>query len=194
MANKIVICYLRANSALLEDHFLNRLAQYFAPRAEHEDTQVPPVVHVELFFPGNNQNDTGLSAGIHYGGTTFLYPKTFSRKHWVFHSIPATARQVSLAKEFCRRQQGSSFNYRGFFAPSFLNISHATRLKGLESKRMPWYCSELATYALLHAGLIDDKEAIAAKVHPNAVYNVVQHCCNTFLDTARTITAKPLQL
>lgn len=193
MSHKIIVCYLRANSAVLEDHILNRLAKYFAPRYAENDT-LDPVVHVELYFPNHN-TDNGLSAGIHYGGQMFMHPKKFSRTHWVFHSIPATAEQVKRAKQFCNLQMGSGFNYRGFFAPSMFNMSHQSRKKMLASQaRMPWYCSELVAYTLFCAGILNDKQTIEARVHPNASHHVIQTCCNTFVDCARSLKGKELQL
>lgn len=195
LMSKIVICYLRADSQLLDDHILNRLASFFAPQYAQDKAHEKPVVHVELFFPDRAHAEKGVSSGIHYGGSAFMHPKAFSRKHWVFHSINATPDQVRRAKEFCRIQQGASFNYRGFFSPAFMNIGHATRIKGLKSnKRMPWYCSELTSYALYHAGILDDAQSIAARAHPHAAYHVIQECCDTYMDTARALNNKPLQL
>ena len=193
MSNKIVVCYLRAGSAVLDDHILNRLAKYFAPRYndghDHE-----PVVHVELFFP-NAVSDGGLSAGIHYGGKVFMYPKTFSRKHWVFHSIPATPEQIKRAKEFFQSQQGASFNYRGFFCPEMCNIGHSTRLMCINGKkRSQWYCSELVSYALMHAGILQEKDVLKARKHPNASYHVIQNKCSTFVDCARVLRSQQLEL
>ena len=193
MSHKIIVCYLRAGSAVLDDHILNRLAKFFAPRYndghDHE-----PVVHVELFFP-NQMDDGGLSAGIHYGGNVFLHAKRFSRKHWVFHSIPATKDQIQKAKEFFQVQQGARFNYRGFFGPSMCNISHNTRVTSVKNrKRTQWYCSELVSYALMHAGILTPEDTMVARKHPNASYHVIQKKCNTFMDCARVLDKKDLAL
>jgi hypothetical protein len=168
------------------------MANYFAPRYESEGSE-QPVVHVELYFPDATGN-SGLSAGIHYGGTTFLHPKTFRRNNWVFHSVPATELQVRRAREFCTRQAGTSFNYLGFFGPWFVNMSHSKRLDGLDTKRMPWYCSELVAYALYHAGVLTDEATVLARVHPNAAYHAIQTSCDTFLDCARTLKGRRLEL
>lgn len=197
MTQKIIVCYLRAGSAVLDDHILNRLAKYFAPRfasdqAEHDQE---PVVHVELFFPHAHNPEGGLSAGIHYGGRAFMHPKKFSRKNWVFHSIPATNEQVARAKAFCQRQEGSPFNNRGFYLPTFLNWSHSSRLSGIHAKKkMPWYCSELVAYTLMDAGLLDKEQTLLARTHPNAAYHVIQNSCNTFVDCARVLNGRPLSL
>ena len=188
---QIIVCYLRSSSALLEDHILNRMAALLAPKTTDGRD---PVVHVELYFPDTRNRDTGLSAGIHYGGQMFMYPKTFRRADWTFHSIPATARQVCLAKSFCERQKGAGFNYSGFFLPGGCNIGHGYRVRNLSTRRMPWYCSELVAYALLHAGIIDDSDAIAARSHPQSSYDVIQSQCDTFMDSARSLQGDILQL
>ena len=191
-SQKIIVCYLRAGSELLQDHWLNRMARYFAPRYDTSDG-TEPVVHVELYFPSAH-GANGMSSGIHYGGTTFLHPKMFRRSNWVFHAIPATAEQVRAAKAFCSRQSGTPFNYRGFFLPAFLNISHTPRMNGLDTKRMPWYCSELVAYALHYAQLLDTAGTVEARAHPNAAYNVIQKHCDTYIDCARSLNGRRLEL
>ena len=188
---KIIICYLKASSAVLEDHFLNRMAAAFAPKRNKSDDAV---VHVELYFPDRHNRDTGVSAGIHYGGNMFMFPKAFSRSDWTFHSIPATDRQVGLAKQFCERQRGAGFNYAGFFLPRACNLGHSYRIRNLDTKRMPWYCSELVAYTLLHAGLIGEDAAYEARLHPHAAYNVIQQRCDTYMDSARSLKGRTLQL
>lgn len=188
---KIIVCYLRSGSDVLDDHILNRMAAWVAPAPE---AGCDPVVHVELFFPETNSELTGLSAGIHYGGQMFMHPKTFSRKDWVFHSIMATPRQVQLAKAFCERQRGANFNYLGFYSPQPCNIGHAYRLRNMDTQRMPWFCSELVAYTLLHAGLLTHTDAKAASKHPQMAYNVIQNTCNTYMDSARSLKGRILSL
>ena len=188
---KIIICYLRAGSSVLEDHILNRLAAKLAPR--YGDSR-DPVVHVEMFFPDESNPLTGLSAGICYGGQVFMHPKQFSRPNWEFHSIPVTETQLSKAKRFCDFQRGTPFNYRGFFAPSACNMRPQERVYNLHSRKMSWYCSELVSYALLSAGIMDSVDAAEASKHPNSLYYVVERECDTYIDCARNLTNKKLQL
>lgn len=189
---KIIACYLRAGSDVLEDHILNRMAAYMAPKYDG-DTQ-DPVVHVELFFPNTDDPNTGLSAGICYGGQVFMHPKRFTRTNWEFHSIPVTEEQLYKAKAFCDRQRGANFNYRGFFTPRPCGLGHNYRTARLGTHKMPWYCSELVSYALMHAGVLNGPNAYEASGHPNAAYNVIDTYCNTFIDCARNITNKRLEL
>ena len=59
---------------------------------------------------------------------------------------------------------------------------------------MPWYCSELVAYTLMHAGVLDGPNAYEASSHPNAAYNIIDTYCNTFIDCARNFTNKRLEL
>ena len=92
-------------------------------------------------------------------------------------------------------QQGSSFNYRGFFAPEFCNIRHNHRVHCIQNrKRTQWYCSELVSYALLHAGILSSEDVHLARKHPNSAFHVIQNKCNTFMDCARVVKQQDLQL
>ena len=192
MPRKIVVCYLRAGSSVLQDHILNRLAALMAPR--YADTSDSPVVHVELFFPDAKDEATGMSAGICYGGQVFMHPKRFSRANWEFHSVPVTSAQFVKARAFVETQKGGAFNSRGFFSPTMCNIGPRTRRDSIDVPRQQWYCSELAAYTLLQAGVLDHEQAHEASVHPNATHHVVDACCDTFVDSARNLISAQLTL
>ena len=194
MSRKIVVCYLRADSAVLDDHVLNRMAAFTAPRYATEDRDTHPIVHVELFFPNKTDDGNGLSAGICYGGQVFMHPKRFSRSNWEFHSIPATEVQVTRTKDFIDRQRGSGFNYRGFFTPRACGVPHSDRLHKMNTHRMNWYCSELTAYALLQGGLLSNENAYEASTHPNATYFSIENNCSTFVDCARNLKGATLSL
>ena len=192
MSRKIIVCYLRADSSVLQDHVLNRMAAYMAPKYGNSDQA--PVVHVELFFPNTGDDQNGLSAGICYGGQVFMHPKKFSRTNWEFHSIPVSDRQVYDVKSFLDRQRGASFNYRGFFAPRVCGIGHEYRVQHLATHKMQWYCSELAAYALMYGSVLESADAYEASSHPNATYHIIDERCNTFMDCARNIKDTKLSL
>lgn len=189
---KIIICYLRADSDVLEDHILNRMAANVAPTYNNDERA--PVVHVEMFFPNLRDESTGLSAGICYGGQVFMHPKKFSRPNWEFHSVPVTEAQLTKAKAFCDRQRGARFNYRGFFMPQPCGLGHSYRSQRLGTHKMPWYCSELVSYALMHAGVLNAENTYMASKHPNAAYHVIENHCDTFLDCARNIKQHKFEL
>ena len=186
---EIIVCFLRSSSHLLEDHILNRMAAYRAPGDSDE-----PMVHVELYFPDRNSSNNGLSAGIHYGGKMFLHAKTFKRSDWVFHAIPASEAQIKKAKAFCRRQIGAPFNYAGFYLPAMCNITHNYRVKNASHKRMPWYCSELVSYALLHAGIIDSTTAKISSYHPQQTYESLTGACDMYIASARNLQSTSIEL
>lgn len=192
MPRKIVVCYLRADSSVLQDHILNRLASVMAPR--YSGAIGMPVVHVELFFPDEKDETTGMSAGICYGGQVFMHPKRFSRSHWEFHSVPVTNIQFANARAFVETQRGGAFNTRGFFTPQICGVPQRTRVNSKNVARQKWYCSELAAYTLLHSGVISTADAYEASIHPNATYHVVERCCDTFVDSARNLTTAKLSL
>lgn len=187
-----MICYLRADSSVLQNHILNRMAAKVAPQFDDDDR--PPIVHVEMFFPDQHDDSVGLSAGICYGGAVFMHPKKFSRPNWEFHSISVTEEQLSRAKQFCNRQRGGRFNYRGFFLPHQCGIGYSYRSQNLMQERMSWYCSELCAYALLYANVLSAEQTLTASTHPNAAYHIIESQCDTFIDCARNIKHSRLQL
>ena len=192
MPKKIIVCYLRADSNVLEDHILNRMASRVAPKYG-DASEKAPVVHVELFFP-DKSGDSGLSAGICYGGKAFMFPKKFSRPNWEFHSVPVTNAQYEKAIQFCNRQRGAPFNYRGFYLPRACGVGQMYREQRLTTHVMPWYCSELVAYALLHADVLDRGQTWLASAHPNAAHHVIQQHCDTFIDSARNYSNTPFIL
>ena len=192
MPRKIVVCYLRADSSVLQDHILNRLAALMAPK--YPNASGAPVVHVELFFPDEMDESNGMSAGICYGGQVFMHPKRFTRSHWEFHSVPVSNAQFLTARKFVETQRGGAFNTRGFFSPQICNVSPSTRIDSEHVARQKWYCSELAAYTLRHSGVIDNADAYEASGHPNATFHVVERCCDTFVDSARNLAGTKLTL
>ena len=179
--DKIIACFLPASSSLLEKSVLNSLAARMAPA---NTTGREPMVHTELFFPQHEVGSdvSGVSCGIHYGGKVFMAPKMFSRKDWLFRSFSCTPRQRKMVQEFCQGQTGHGFNYMGYYTPC--NIASRDQKNG------PWYCSELTSAALAHAGIIDYDYAAAS--HPDALYEYVLE--NTYADCGRTIDFKNIKI
>ena len=67
-------------------------------------------------------------------------------------------------------------------------------MRNADTKRMPWYCSELVSYALHHAGLLDDTTARLAASHPTATYNTMNEHVDTYMDSARSLKGNIIQL
>lgn len=182
----VMVCFLPASSELLEKSVLNTMAAKLAPAVT--DNRTHPMVHAELFFPEYEVEDTvgGQSCGIHYGGTVFMAPKTFSRKNWLFRSISVTRQQYDKLKKFCTDQVGGGFNYLGYYAPCSLFSGTAVS----PSTPRSWYCSELTAGALQNAGVIEQDNV--SHLHPELLYQAVMDV--SYVDCGRNICTGSLHL
>lgn len=174
---KIMVCFLPANSGLLQKSWLNSAAARMAPKSDRSD----PMVHVELFFPRYEMGDTvgGDSCSIHYGGKVFVANKNFSRKEWLFRSYSCTEQQYDRAREFCNAQKGGRFNYFGYFAPCGMGSTSGSPTL----KQQSWYCSELVNSTLVYAGLTALNPD--AFTHPDILFEHVVG--ETYADCGRNI-------
>lgn len=192
MSRKVVVCFLPADSALLEDHWLNRAAAYRSPQRT-DVPGAPPMVHTELFFPNEARNTSdsivGRSLGVHYGGQVFLAPKRFSKTHWEFQSLPCTEQQYQNMLKFARQQIGGAFNYMGYYTPC--GVSQSTRALS-DHVTQNWYCSELVSHALWHGGLLQSPHVAGA--HPQTLFDEVVQNGDTFHDTARDLTKADIKI
>lgn len=186
MMPKVYVCFLRADSELLEKHILNSAAAWFAPQT-HEGH---PMVHAEVFFPFQDDRTSviGKSCGIHYGGQVFVREKRFTKKNWVFRALTCTREQYNNMFNFCKNQRGGEFNYMGYFTPC--GISMESRINSTNPQR--WYCSELSS-AILHAGeIIDCVSDNTFYAHPQLLYDKVVPI--TFADCGRNIDQAAIQI
>ena len=183
---RICVCFLPADSQLLDDHWLNRAAAARAP--ETHDSE-PPRVHAELFFPSSEDENLmqGYSCGIHYGGNVFMFPKQFSKSIWQFRSLSVPNNKYNDMLNFCRKQVGGAFNYFGYFTPC--NVSANYRKQSMQ-ERQKWYCSELVATALYHGGVLDSISDAA--LHPQALYNCIEDI--TYADCGRNLDNQILKL
>ena len=182
MAREIFVCYLPADSALLQKHWLNKIAAWWAGKPE--DGRKCPMIHCELFLPNeqqcNSANDTvrGVACGIHYGGTVFFHNKEFSRKSWCFRPLSVSESQFDNLKTWChqRAEKRDDFNKVGFFCgtPNSLNIS---------TPRQNWFCSQLVGAALRDCNIVDLQET--QMTHPESLYVALQPF--TYLATVRNV-------
>lgn len=186
MTKKVYVCFLRADSNLLEKHVLNQAASYFAPTLENEQ----PMVHSEIFFPSFDDTSSviGKSCGIHYGGQVFVSQKRFTKKNWIFRAFTCSDEQYSDMTAFCDGQRGGEFNYMGYFTPC--GPSMQARLQAEGPQR--WYCSELCS-AVLHKGkIVDALENPIMHAHPHSLYNVTLGF--TFADCGRNLNSQCLEI
>ena len=183
---RVCVCFLPADSELLDDHWLNKAAAARAPATRNNEQ---PRVHAEIFFPSDETASAmqGRSCGIHYGGTVFMYPKQFSKKIWQFRSLSVAPTQYNRMLDFCRRQVGGGFNYMGYFTPC--NVSASSRKNSLVEQQK-WFCSELVATALYHGGVLED--ITDASMHPQSLYNCIEEL--TYADCGRNLDASNIQL
>lgn len=189
---QIMVCFVRSDSTVLQESWLNTAASYFAPRAPRSGA---PYIHVEiLFVPKNNglreKTDVyGDACSIVYGGKVHLSKKRFSRKEWEFRSLECTEKQFKAMKKFCKDHVNEGFNHLGYFmywaGPFAPKPSFYTYL-GLNKR---WYCSEIVI-AILKAGSILD-EKFPHSEHPDRLYHFIKQ--HTMADCGRNMKAVRLQ-
>lgn len=174
MTHKIMLCFVRSDSDILEASWLNRAASSLATV---EDGQVP-FIHAELLFcpPGVNTGTTdsvsGLACSIVYSGTVHLESKRFSRKEWFFRSMECSKGQYDTMMNFCSERQGNGFNHMGYFmywSPIKPSPMSYTWL-GMSPR---WYCSEIVIAALKEGNIL--AEEVETSMHPHALYKLVQN-------------------
>jgi hypothetical protein len=190
MNHKIMLCFVRSDSDILEASWLNRAA---ASLASTENDEVP-FIHAELLFcpPGSNtgSNDSvsGLACSIVYSGSVHLESKRFSRKEWFFRSMECSKSQYDTMMNFCTEHRGDSFNHLGYFlawtpfAPTPLSYTYL----GMSPR---WYCSEIVIAALKEANILADE--VSSSMHPHELYKMVQG--NTMADCGRNMGSMNLR-
>ncbi len=99
--------------------------------------------------------------------------------------VPLTCEQSARLTEFCMKQDGKWFAFwrmtgqmthlmaRGPVRTYFIGKPHGP-------DRFSYYCSEMATEAIVYAGLIDPKEARPSATYPRELF--MDHSCNPFLN------------
>lgn len=189
MTHKIMLCFVRSDSDILEASWLNRAA---ASLASTEDGSAP-FIHAELLFcpPGGSSGKdsvSGLACSIVYSGNVHLETKRFSRKEWFFRSMEVSKGQYDTMMSFCKVHQGDSFNHLGYFmywSPLRPSPMFYTYL-GMTPR---WYCSEIVIGALKAGEIVD--ESVSSSMHPHELYKLVQG--SSVADCARDINALNLR-
>jgi hypothetical protein len=189
MPHKIMLCFVRSDSDILEASWLNRAA---ASLASTEDGSAP-FIHAELLFcpPGGSSGKdsvSGLACSIVYSGNVHLETKRFSRKEWFFRSMEVSKGQYDTMMSFCKVHQGDSFNHLGYFmywSPLRPSPMFYTYL-GMTPR---WYCSEIVIGALKAGEIVD--ESVSSSMHPHELYKLMQG--SSVADCARDINALNLR-
>jgi hypothetical protein len=189
---QIMICFVRSDSAVLQESWLNTAASYFAPRAARTGA---PYIHAELLFvPKNNalRNSAevyGDACSIVYSGTVHMTKKRFSRKEWEFRSMECTEKQYKTMKNFCNEHVGESFNHVGYFmywagifAPKPIFYTYF----GMYPR---WYCSEIVIGALKAGGILEN--TFPSAEHPDRLYHHIKS--QSMMDCGRNMKEVQLQ-
>ena len=172
MTHKIMLCFVRSDSDILESSWLNRVAASLA--RTNDDTA--PFIHAELLFcpqGGNSTQDSvsGLACSIVYSGSVHLEQKRFSRKEWFFRSMECSKSQYDTMLTFCKERQGDSFNHLGYFmywspfSPSPMSYTYL----GMSPR---WYCSEIVIAAMKEGDMLASE--VSDSMHPHDLYKLVQ--------------------
>lgn len=188
MTHKIMLCFVRSDSDILEASWLNRAAAAMAKT----DDDTPPFIHAELLFvpPGGaSGKDTvaGQACSVLYSGKVHLDKKRFSRKEWFFRSMQCSKSQYDTMLEFCTEHRGDGFNHLGYFLywsplrPSPMFYTYM----GMSPR---WYCSEIVIAALKHGEILDD--SVSDSMHPHDLYKLVQNA--SMADCARPMNGMTL--
>jgi len=152
---KLYVCFLSANSELLESHILNRAASWMVS-AEN------PMIHTEVLFAeaATGSDITGHACSIHYGGAVFMDQKRFRRADWQFRQVRCSDAQVDAAFEFCQDRVGDRFNFVGYYLHPFCSPR-------LTERR--WFCSEIVAGALNAAGM-----DLPPSLHPHKLFEEIK--------------------
>jgi|TARA_B110000858_G_scaffold198175_1_gene262988 hypothetical protein len=172
MTHKIMLCFVRSDSDILQASWLNRAA---ASMTTNDDGS-PPFIHSELLFcppgsPSGTDTVSGLACSIVYSGQVHLESKRFSRKEWFFRSMECSKSQYDMMLQFCQERKGNGFNHLGYFLYwSPLRPSPTSyQWLGMSPR---WYCSEIVIGALKHGEILDS--SVSDSMHPNELYKMVQ--------------------
>lgn len=190
---KIMLAFVRCDSDILENSWLNRAAAWVAKK--HDDAS-PPYIHAELLFVPDDVRENGTgdvtseACSIVYGAGVHLERKRFSRKQWVFRSLACSEDAYYKMYEFCRNQRGAPFNYFGYFTNWFLPIKIDTKFYNTFKMKPRYFCSQIVTSALKEGSLLD--ESVNESIHPNDLFALVKDY--TIADCGRNINEVSLNL
>lgn len=190
MAHKIMLCFVRSDSDILEASWLNRAAASLA----RTDDDSAPFIHAELLFcppgtsSGSSDTVSGLACSIVYSGSVHLESKRFSRKEWFFRSMECSKSQYDAMMNFCTEHKDDGFNHLGYFmfwSPIRPSPTSYTWF-GLSPR---WYCSEIVIGALKEGEILAD--TVSDSMHPHELYKLVQN--NSMADCGRNMNSVNLR-
>jgi len=170
----VFACFLDNDTELMEKHWLNRAAAAVAPCA---GDQVPKI-HVELFFPNNDDGSSevvkGQACSIHYNNKVFLANKRFSRVQWTFRSMQLNEEQYEKVYKYCEAHVGCSFNHVGYFLQpvnKYINIKYDWP-SNFGDYKPRFFCSEICIEALKAGGVLPD--GCKSNIHPQEMFKLLE--------------------
>lgn len=169
-----MLCFVRADSSLLEESMLNRAASWLAPN----ESDAPPYIHAEiLFIPKGSsynraaQDISGMACSIVYGSEVHLEPKRFSRSEWEFRSMQVSDESYDRMMAECEQRKGDGFNHLGYFFYS-LPLQPRPMFYTWLGMRPRWYCSEIVSHILKTGGILEP--STCGSMHPHELYKKVK--------------------
>lgn len=170
----VFVANLPADSKLLAQSCLNRLAEFYGPDPQPGRRKF---VHTELLFPdSDNRADirAGIGARIVYNGRVEMGAKSFSRSSWNFLALSVTEPQRQAMLSWLHERQGAKFDYTGYFVGWHTSGAY--------------YCSQLVGQCLRDCGVVPDLSDRDLR-HPEALHQAIERKGHTFLDTPRALHA-----
>lgn len=189
---QIMLCFVRSDSSVLQESWLNSAASALAPRNPRNGS---PYIHVEiLFVPKNNQlrNKSevyGDACSIVYSGTVHMQKKRFSRKEWEFRSMEVSEKDYNNMKNFCKEHQGDSFNHLGYFLYWTGPFAPKPTFYTYFGMGPRWYCSEIVIGALKAGNQLEEDYPDAE--HPDSLYHHIKE--HSMIDCGRNMKEIHLQ-
>jgi len=192
MSRQIMVCFVRSDSSVLQESWLNSAASWFAGGNSQGSA---PYIHAELLFiPKANALSTksevyGTACSIVYNNVVHLEKKRFSRKEWVFRSMECSEDQYNKMYHFCKKHKGESFNHLGYFMYWSGLLAPKPTFYTWFGMYPRWYCSEIVIAALQHGDIID--KTLSVSTHPNELYKIIKN--KSMADCGRNMTQVKLQ-
>ena len=183
----VVVCFLDARSAAVQEHWLNQAAERLAPPTFNNQA---PKIHCEILFPENDTtHERGYSCSIAYNGRVFFRRKSFSRQEWTFRvlrKIPAA--MFDSMRAFCKSCVGDYFNHVGYmlYGASSGSIRLNGAWAGINYYPMGrrWFCSEIVIEALKMGNYLPAD--VSSVQHPETLYQLLKE--QSAAGTAKTLS------
>lgn len=127
--------------------------------------------HCEILF-----SDGVMFSASQYENSTRFRRHSYSSDSWKYVNTYATKVQEARVRTFCNSIEDSEYDYMGILGFIF----------PVKDSERRWFCSEVCTFALQKASMVED--LTASKTSPNRLYKEL-----VWLDTQTSLPHKLLQ-